>query len=68
MGAWRDARRGVRLFLRAFVWNFSPFSARFELMQPGIEIEQADDGRWIAEVPVLPGCLLRRDKGGCRPV
>lgn len=23
-----------------------------------IEIEQEDDGRWIAEIPVLPGALV----------
>jgi len=23
-----------------------------------IEVEQEDDGRWIAEVPSLPGCLI----------
>ena len=26
-------------------------------MQLRIEIEQEGDGRWIAEVPSLPGCL-----------
>ena len=26
-------------------------------MTPGIEVEQEEDGRWLAEVPAIPGVL-----------
>ena len=26
-------------------------------MSVQIEVEQEDDGRWLAEIPLLPGCM-----------
>jgi len=40
-----------------FVLKTWLLSARVGSMQLRIEIEQEGDGRWIAEVPSLPGCL-----------
>lgn len=32
-----------------------------------IEVECEDDGRWLAEVPDLPGVLVYRGRGGWPP-
>jgi predicted RNase H-like HicB family nuclease len=44
----RDRSRGIRFSGRAVAKN----------MALTIEIEREDDGRWIAEVPELPGVLV----------
>jgi predicted RNase H-like HicB family nuclease len=40
----------------------TPGGARYhDSMSYKIEVEREDDGRWIAEVPDLPGCLAYGD-------
>lgn len=43
--------------------------ARKLVLMYAIELEQEDDGRWIAEVPALPGVMVygaTRDEAICR--
>ena len=36
-------------------------STRVDSMQINVEIEREDDGRWIAEIPELPGVIAYGD-------
>ncbi len=38
--------------------SFQLFSSIFAVMTFAIEIEQEKDGRWIAEIPQIPGAMV----------
>lgn len=38
--------------------SFQLFSSTFAVMTFAIEIEQEKDGRWIAEIPQIPGAMV----------
>jgi predicted RNase H-like HicB family nuclease len=38
--------------------SFQLFSSTFAIMTFAIEIEQEKDGRWIAEIPQIPGAMV----------
>jgi predicted RNase H-like HicB family nuclease len=50
----RAARRGVW----SIAWLDSPFEWYIADVTFTIEIEREDDGRWLAEVPALPGVMV----------
>ena len=54
--AWEKKRgrlQQLKILLLASMNEASDFSA----MPIALEIDCAEDGRWIAEIPTLPGCL-----------